>query len=212
MEKTRLLMDVCPNISGDRVMLFEQYLGLLLKWNRSHNLTSLNDPMEIYDKHFADSIVPAQFIPYGCRLIDIGTGAGFPGLPIKILRDDLDVTLLETTQKKVSFCAYVITELGLKGVRVVRGRGEDKELMRRLGRFDVVISRAAFKLPVYLGIGAGYLKKGGRLIAMVGATWPDELDKALPALIDNGLKIIDIQRYSLPFSKSDRALIVFERK
>lgn len=194
------------------IINFEQYLGLLLKWNRAYNLTAANDPIEVYEKHFADSATPLQFIPRRAKIADIGTGAGFPGVPIKILRDDINVTLVEATAKKVNFCEHVIRELGLKGIRIIGGRAEDSKVLKKAGRFDVVISRATLTLPAYVKVGAPYLKNGGRLIAMMGADWSDELDKAIPQVKKMGLKLTRVHEYVLPVSQNKRAILIFERK
>lgn len=191
---------------------FEQYLGLLLKWNRAYNLTAINDPIEVYEKHFADSAMPLQFIKKGAKIVDIGTGAGFPGVPIKILRADVDVTLVEATSKKANFCDHVIRELGLKKIKIVGGRAEDVKTQKKLGKFDYIISRATLKLPKYLKIGTNYLKKDGKLIAMVGPSWSDELDDALAQVKKSGLKLTKVHDYILPISQSKRALLIFDRK
>lgn len=210
MKKT--LTEFCSKMSDADALNFEQYLGLLLKWNRTYNLTAINDPIDIYEKHFADSAVPLQFIPNGARLVDIGTGAGFPGVPIKILRKDISVVLIEATEKKVNFCNHVIRELGLEGITVVKGRAEDGKIMRKVGKFDVVISRATLKLPEYVKVGVRYLDNGGLLIAMLGSGWPDELDDALGEIKKAGMKLSKVHEYLLPVSQSRRAILVFQRK
>jgi len=196
----------------NQVIQFEQYLGMLLKWNRAYNLTALTDPMEVYEKHFSDSAVPLQFIDKDVKLADIGTGAGFPGVPIKILRNDVNVTLIDSTSKKVNFCEHVIRELGLKGIKVIDGRAEDKGMLKKAGKFDVVISRATLKLPSFIKVGAPYLKAKGKLIAMVGVSWPDQLDKALPQIKKAKLKLTKVHEYVLPISQSKRALLIFDKK
>lgn len=210
--KEKKLVEFDSKLEEHHILNFEQYLGLLLKWNRTYNLTAINDPIDVYEKHFADSATPLQFIGQKAKIVDIGTGAGFPGVPIKILRDDLDVTMIEATAKKVSFCDHVIRELGLKKVRVISGRAEDKKTLKRVGKFDVVISRATLKLPGYIKVGSGYLQGSGKLIAMMGAGWSDELDGAMSEIKKAGLKLTKVHEYILPISQSKRALLIFEPK
>lgn len=206
------LVEFQAQMSDEHAVNFEQYLGLLLKWNRAYNLTAIGDPIEVYEKHFADSAVPLHFIAKGAKIVDIGTGAGFPGIPIKILRDDVNVTLVEATAKKVSFCEHVIRELGLKGIKIVNGRAEDAKTVEKIGRFDVVISRATLQLPSFVKVGAPYIKNGAVLIAMMGAGWSDDLEMALPQIKRRGLKLVKVHEYVLPISQSKRALLIFEKK
>lgn len=192
--------------------MFEKYLGLLLKWNRAYSLTAIDDPAEIYEKHFDDSAIPLEFIKKGASLMDIGSGAGFPGIPIKILRKDIDVTLMDSVTKKVTFCEHVIRELGLEGIRVITGRAEDEGILKKTGKFDVVISRATLKLSKLVKVAGPYLKADGRLIAMMGPSWPEDLGSAGPAIKKAGLNLIKVHEYLLPVSQSRRALLIFERE
>lgn len=207
-----LVSEIESRMSDQQVVNFEQFLGLLLKWNRAYNLTSITDPIEVYEKHFADSSMPARFIPENANLVDIGAGAGFPGIPLKILREDLNVTLIEATSKKVNFCEHVIRELKLKNISVIHGRAEEKAILNKAGKYDVAISRATLKLPAFIKVGAGYLKSGGILIAMLGPSWTDELDKAIPQVKKHNLKLVNTHEYILPISQSKRAILIFEKK
>lgn len=155
-------------------MSFEKYLSLLLKWNKTYNLTAITDPGEIKIKHFEDSLAPLPFLPRPCRLLDVGTGAGFPGIPLKIKRSDLEVVLLDSQRKKISFCEAVIRELGLKGIKTIQGRAEEKKIQQKLGLFDVVISRATFSIAVFLKTAGPYLQKEGVAIAMKSKNWKEE--------------------------------------
>lgn len=190
-------------------ILFERYLELLLKWNRTYNLTAVTDPKEIYDRHFADSMKPLRFLPAKGRLVDIGTGAGFPGIPIKILRPSIEVVLIEATRKKVNFCEHVIRELKLKGLKVIHGRAETKEVQKCAGKFDVVISRATMKLPELFRHGVNYLKPSGHIIAMMGPDWRKELLNSIDVASKCGLKLIINHEYRLRTSGAKRAILVF---
>lgn len=187
-------------------MSFDRYLQLLLKWTKTYNLTAITDPAEIKIKHFEDSLAPLPFLPNPCRLLDIGTGAGFPGIPLKIKRPDLEVVLLDSRRKKIAFCEAVIRELGLKGVQAVQCRAEDKKNQQKLGRFDVVISRATFSIADFLKIVRPYLKEGGRAIAMKSRDWSEEKAKL------EGWERVNVFDYALSKSLGARSLLFFKPK
>lgn len=153
---------------------FEQYLQLLLKWNKIYNLTAITQPEEIRAKHFKDSLAPLPFLPANGRLLDIGTGAGFPGIPIKIGRPTLEVVLLDSRRKKISFCEAALRELALEKISACHGRAEDPKIISALGKFDVVISRATFSLNDFLETALPYCKKEGIAIAMKMPNWKEE--------------------------------------
>ena len=135
---------------------FEKYLQFLLKWNKTYNLTTITDPFQIWEKHFLDSIMPLKWLPMSGRLLDIGSGPGFPGIPIKLARPALSVTLLEATKKKCNFCEEVIRELNLKDINVVHGRAEDGNIQKTASKFNIIISRATVSLEKLLEISQPY--------------------------------------------------------
>lgn len=193
--------------------LFEQYLKLLLKWNRSYNLTAITDKEEIRIKHFEDSLAVTPFLPRRSsggakagRLLDIGTGAGFPGIPLKIARSDLEIVLLDSVQKKIAFCEAAIRELGLKRIEAMHGRAEDPKVQSRLGLFDIVISRATFSIVDFLPLAEKYLRPGGAAIAMKGRNWEEDLSPLLGWVLE---KTFD---YELSGSLGKRSLLIFKRK
>jgi 16S rRNA (guanine527-N7)-methyltransferase len=192
-------MDI-NNILNRHKPEFERYLKLLLKWNKAYNLTAVTSPDEVREKHFYDSLAPLKDLPDRGTLLDIGCGAGFPGIPLKLARPALSVMLLDAVDKKCLFCEAVIRELGLKDINVVHGRAEDKKIQERLGRFDAVISRAAFPLKRYIAMARPYLKEGSSLIAMKGAGVQKELAEA-------GVKASRLEEYSLPKSGARRYII-----
>lgn len=175
--------------------LFEKYLKLLLKWNKTYNLTSITDEKEIRIKHFEDSLAPLPFLPQAGRLLDIGTGAGFPGIPIKITKPELEVVLLDLRRKKISFCEACIRELKLEKISAIQGRAE--------GRFDVVISRATFSLPDFLELSRKYIRPTGMAIAMKGRHWKEEEQPATDWKLE---KTFD---YELSDSMGSRTLLIF---
>ena len=127
-------------------MKFDVYVELLQKWNEKYNLTSITDPDNIKTDHFDDSLAPLPLLEDSKRLVDLGTGAGFPGIPLKMARPELEVVLIDAKRKKVSFCNEVIRTLGLQDIEAIQGRAEDPYLYRSLGLFDAVISRATWPI------------------------------------------------------------------
>lgn len=185
---------------------FQRYLELLLKWNKTYNLTAITDPKEIEIKHFEDSLAPLPFLPRPCRLLDLGSGAGFPGIPLKIERPDLEVVLLDAQRKRVAFCEAVIRELKLDHIKVVHGRAEDKTLAKDLSLFDVVISRATFSLEQFLLDASPLLKKEGLAIAMKGPDWKKEKLEMDEWVLEKE------HRYLLSQNCGERSLLIFKQK
>ncbi len=192
---------------------FVRYASELSLWNAKMNLVSLKSPLDLPVRHFLDSLTPLACLGEGAAtLIDLGSSAGFPGLPLKIVRPDLEVCLLEASRRRSSFLREVIRMLGLDGIRVLTRRAE----MRAgdtpgTGRYDVVISRATWKLPELIERGAPYLKAVGRLIAMKGVGIDGELAAAAPAAVRLGLGTPDIRRVRLPVVGEGRALVVYQK-
>jgi 16S rRNA (guanine527-N7)-methyltransferase len=136
-------------LNGEQVQQIQQYTRLLLAWNDKVNLTAIRDPLEILYRHFCESMFGATMLPVEkCRLADVGSGAGFPGLPLKIIRPDLEVFLIESNVKKATFIAEVIRELGLTDAKVVVGRFED--LGEEVAPLDFVCSRALGDFATFL--------------------------------------------------------------
>ena len=158
---------------------FATYHREILLWNRRINLVSERSAQEIVIRHFLDSLTPAPFLdrPDGA-LIDLGSGGGFPGIPLRIALPALQLTLVEASRKKSSFLFHVVRTLRLEGVQVIRERVQALTAEEILaGRFDTLISRAAFKLPDLIRTASFFLKPGGQLIAMKGADPQEEMEE-----------------------------------
>jgi len=188
----------------------KKYFDLLMKWNSRINLTSVSDFETFQKKHIDDAKALVPHLDNAKSLIDLGSGAGLPGILIKIEKPKIDIVLLEATKKKVSFCEEAIRQLGLKNILAVWGRAEDEGLMRGLGAFDVVVSRATWNLTDYLGVASRYLGSGGICIAMKGAKWRDELVRAEKVLEENGLIHEDAVEYDLKDGEK-RCLLIFRK-
>ncbi|MCJ7664841.1 MAG: 16S rRNA (guanine(527)-N(7))-methyltransferase RsmG [Desulfobacterales bacterium] len=186
------------------------YIEELKKWNKSINLTSLATDRDIAVKHFLDSLTVAPFLQDARRVLDIGTGAGFPGLPLKILSPSIELLLLESSQKKCSFLHHIVRGLKLAGVEIVHGRAEDRTMIERYaGGFDLVLSRALADLPTSLQLALPYTKRGGRIVGMRGRQGEQERDETDWNAL--GLQLIEMRKLTLPFVQEQRVLLLFQR-
>jgi 16S rRNA (guanine527-N7)-methyltransferase len=160
----------------DQVLQIQQYIKILLTWNEKINLTAIRDPLEILYRHFCESMYAADVLPLEKgRLADVGSGAGFPGLPLKILRPDLQVFLVESNIKKVTFLAEVIRELGLTGTQVLSRRYE--ELGEEVAPLDYVCSRALGEFPAFLDWASSQQIAAKQVILWIGARDLSEIEK-----------------------------------
>jgi 16S rRNA (guanine527-N7)-methyltransferase len=190
------------------VDLFGLYYRELMLWNKKINLVSIRTPEDVLIKHFIDSLTPVPFIsrPAG-RLLDIGAGAGFPGIPLKIAMPALKVFLLEASRKKSSFLRHLIRQLPLAQTVVIHTRTESAMLEDAYRQtFDTVISRGAFKLPELVAVGRFFLSPGGLLIAMKGPFCEEE--KRISD--DSDLRCIACHDIHLPFDGGRRKIIIFQ--
>lgn len=191
---------------------FFTYLEELQDWNKKINLTSLRSDQDIIIRHFIDSLTPLNHINPPSVLLDIGSGAGFPGIPLKIAQPSLSVTLIDSVRKKVSFQKHIIRHLNLQNIQVFQQRLGDKTGGLIKDRyFDVVISRAFTRLENYLVIGEPYVRKNGQLIAMAGKLNDREL--TCHQELFHRLKLTHVQtvHLALPFSGDKRTLLFFQK-
>jgi len=189
----------------------------LMKWNQKTNLTAITDPFEVAVKHFLDSIVPVKIIPSNASLLDIGSGGGFPGIPLKISLPSLSVTLIDASRKKVSFLKHIIRILELKNIDALHIRAE--EFANKPGveeKFNIIISRALSSMTSFAMTALPFLKKEGVIIAMRGNVSGDDIEllrssvnKRHTILLDEDTEAFElsVKRYSLPYLKSDRSIV-----
>lgn len=189
---------------------FEKLYDLLIKHNKMYNLTAILEKNEVYLKHFLDSAVGEKYFFEGAKVAEIGSGGGFPSLPVKILRRDLDFTLIESTGKKCTYLQTCVDNLGLSGVKVLNMRAEDggkSEIYRE--KFDVACARAVARLAILCEYCMPYVKVGGRFIAYKGDA-EDEIKEASNAIKVLGGKIEETEFYQLP-NGDKRALVVIKK-
>ena len=202
-----------PAAGEQQVQQFLRYRQELIEWNGRFNLTAITDPVEILFKHFLDSVsVLMAYDRPRARVLDIGAGAGFPGIPLKIVRPRWQVVLLEATGKKVTFLRHVVETLGLSGVEAVQGRAE--ELAHRQAyraAFDLVTARALASLPVLLEYAAPYCRVGGRVVLFKKGDIAVELAQGKQAARHLGVVLKADQVVTLPGLEDGRRLLVWEQ-
>ena len=189
---------------------FSVYASELLTWNRKINLTAITNPKDIAAKHFLDSLAPAEFIPEGARLLDIGSGAGFPGIPLKILKPSTSALLIDAVRKKINFLKHALRILNLEGIEARRIRTED--LLKdpdNAFNFDVIISRALSDLSLFVKNALPLLAKQGVIIAMKGKIDSEELD-AVREDVPGGNYSLEIEKYVLPSLGDPRSLVIIK--
>ena len=211
----QLLAEQNIHLSDQQKVQFERYFELLVEWNEKINLTAITEKEEVYLKHFYDSIAP---ITQGLienqpiKLLDIGAGAGFPSLPMKILYPHLDVTIIDSLNKRINFLNLLAQELGLENVHFYHGRAEDFAHDKNFrAQFDIVTARAVARMQVLSELTIPYLKVGGKLLALKASNAPEELTEAKNALNLLFSKVEDNLSYTLP-NGDPRYMTIVEKK
>lgn len=197
------------NLNESKLNQFEQYKNLLQEWSKKMNLTSITEDTEVYIKHFYDSLVLEKYLNKNIHLADVGTGAGFPGLPIKIAREDLIVDLIEPTTKRCTFLSQVVNDLKLENVNIINKRSED--LPDKLGFYDAITSRAVASLNILLELSIPLLKVGGKMYALKGSSFNEEIKESKNALKELKCKVTNIYEFDLPLDLGHRAIIEIEK-
>jgi 16S rRNA (guanine527-N7)-methyltransferase len=197
------------HLERSQIDQFAMHAKELVAWNQSVNLTAITDPIEIAVKHFLDTLALSPFIPTGSRVLDIGSGGGFPGIPLKIVRPDLHVMLIDGTRKKVSFQKHIINTLALEDIEARHVRAEDlkREFQPEPRRYDIIVSKAVSKLDVFLDLAVPLFRRPGTMIAMKGKSVEAELEAVRSRIEADDLSLV-IKKYLLPHLDIERSLIV----
>lgn len=201
-------MGLEARVSGPARVLLERFADRLLVWNRKVNLTAITDPAEVAEKHLVDSLALLPDLEGAKSLLDVGSGAGIPAVPVACVERSLEITCCDGVAKKMAFVKAISAELDLR-VRALPVRAEGDPARDGLPLADVVVSRALAEPERWLPLGQGYLAPGGRLLAMLGREAEDgALSRAAEAA---GLRLVGVRRFVLPRSGSERAIARFER-
>lgn len=198
-------------LSEEQQNQFYQYMKLLLEWNQKMNLTAITEPEEVLTKHFIDSISIAPYMKTTEKVLDIGTGAGFPGIPLKIVLPQNDITLLDSLNKRIHFLEEVIEQLQLEKIEAVHGRAEEFCKGEVREGYDIVVSRAVAKLNVLLEYMLPFVKIGGRCICMKSLDIEEELEEANKAIEVLGGTIEKVEKITLENTDITRKIVIIKK-
>lgn len=202
------------DLTTNQARQFQIYTSLLQEWNEKINLTSITETQEIYLKHFLDSLMIAKYHDFNGiqKICDIGSGAGFPSLPLKIIYPELHVTIVDSLKKRIDFLNLLVEALGLDHVTLIHGRAEDiGQDDRYRASFDLVTARAVARLNVLSEYCLPLVKKSGRFLAMKGSQGEEELTEAMPAIEKLGGQLLDLKSFELPEDEGERTIILIEK-
>lgn len=201
-------------LSTKQIGQFKTYHKLLVEWNEKINLTAVTELEEVYLKHFYDSITPLFYaeIEEDASLCDVGAGAGFPSIPMKIIRPDLKITIVDSLNKRITFLNELTSVLGLDKIHLVHDRAETFGQHQARHMFDVVTARAVAQLNVLAELCLPLVRTGGQFIVMKGKKAPEELEESKFALDLLGGELSRVYELSLPQEESDRYIITIDKK
>ena len=210
LEEKLKLIDI--NISETEIENFKIYMELLLEWNEKINLTAITNEDDMILKHFIDSLTIKKYISENEKIIDIGTGAGFPGIPLAIMNKNNEITLMDSLNKRIVFLNDVIDKLKLTNVKAIHSRAE--ELARNKTyreKYDVAVSRAVANLSTLVEYMLPFVSIGGKCICMKGPNIEEELKNAKNAIKELGGEIIKIENFKLPESDNERNIVIIKK-
>ena len=200
------------SLNDAEVKKFEEYQNLLLEWNEKINLTAITDENDIITKHFVDSLYCLKYIKDGDKIIDVGTGAGFPGIPIKIVSHETEITLLDSLNKRIIYLQDVIDKLGLEKIKAIHGRAEEFGIKPEFReKYDIVTARAVANMKTLSEYCIPFIKVGGKFICMKGSDYKEELEEAKSHIETLGGEIAEINEVILPDSDIKHTIIVIEK-
>lgn len=212
LKKKSEMLDIA--LSEEQLQQFLAYYEMLIEKNKVMNLTAITEKEEVIDKHFIDSISlnKAMDVTKALKILDLGTGAGFPGIPLKIAYPNLELTLLDSLNKRIKFLDEVIEVLGLEGIVTIHGRAEDyaKQLSYR-EQFDICVSRAVANLATLSEYCLPYVKEGGCFISYKSGSVEEELEQSKKAIFELGGKVKEVIAFTLPETDIERTFVVIEK-
>lgn len=201
------------SLSVEQLGKFYRYMELLVEWNEKINLTAITEPEEIILKHFIDSITIKKYIENKEKIIDVGTGAGFPGIPLSIIDTELQITLVDSLNKRLIFLKNVIEELELKNVEIIHSRAEELgQNNNHREKYDIATSRAVANLATLSEYLIPFVKTGGKTICMKASDTKEEIENAQKAINVLGGAIEMIEEFKLPKSDIGRTIIIIRKE
>ena len=209
-----LLVDQKITVTDRQLSQFEKYYLLLIEWNERINLTAITEKSQVYEKHFFDSVAASFYFDFtnSYSLIDIGAGAGFPSLPLKIMNPHIHITIVDSLNKRILFLEKLCRELGLDGVTCVHGRAEELAVAPQYReQFDTVSARAVARLNVLAEYCLPFAKVGGTFIALKGADASIELNEAKKAIKTLGGETRKMESFLLPVDHAERSIILIDK-
>lgn len=213
--KTKLidgLKKINIEIDGNTAENFMVYMNELVAWNEKVNLTAITEQEEIITKHFLDSAAAAEYIGENASVIDVGCGAGFPGLVLKLIRKDIKLTLLDSLEKRLKFLDCVISETKTENTALLHMRAEDGGRDKKYReKFDVAVSRAVANMAVLCEYCLPFVKPGGKFIALKGPKTAEELKDAETAIKRLGGKVIGVYESKIPYTDLEHTVVVTEK-
>ncbi len=200
-------------LTEEQLDQFRIYYKELVEWNEKMNLTAITEQSAVYLKHFYDSITAAFYLDFTktMKICDVGAGAGFPSIPLKICFPHIEVTIVDSLNKRIQFLQHLSSELGLTKVQFIHSRAEDFGQSSHRESYDVVTARAVARLSVLAELCVPLVKKSGVFIAMKAASAPDELEDAEKALQKLGVKLEEVYSFLLPIEESERYIQFFKK-
>jgi 16S rRNA (guanine527-N7)-methyltransferase len=210
-----LLAEKGIQLTDHQLSQYESYYETLVEWNEKMNLTAITDKQEVYLKHFYDSISAAFYFDFSkpLRVCDVGAGAGFPSIPLKIAFPDLEVTIVDSLNKRITFLEHLAKTLELKKVHFVHDRAETFAVRKEFREsFDVVTARAVARLSVLSELCIPLVKVGGHFIAMKAAHAGEELETGKTAVSILGGKLENLYSFVLPYEESERNILIIHKE
>lgn len=206
------LKELNIELSEKQLNQFYDYMNILNEWNKVMNLTNITEPLEVIEKHFIDSLTVLKNVNENDSIIDVGTGAGFPGIPIKIAYPKSKVTLLDSLNKRIKFLNEVISKLNLEDINTIHGRAEElAHNKKNREKYDIAIARAVAPLNVLSEYLLPFVKIGGHAICMKGSKGKDESKEGENAIRILGGEIKSIKEFKLPNTDIERIIVEIEK-
>ena len=204
--------EISIEFSNIQIERFYKYMNLLIEWNEKINLTAITEPKEIIIKHFIDSLTVLKDIKGKNTLVDVGTGAGFPGIPLKIMDEEIKITLLDSLNKRINFLNEVIKQLDLKNIETIHSRVEEAGKNKKYReRFDIATARAVANLATLSEYMLPLVKVSGKSICMKGSEVSEELQNRKKAISILGGEIENIDNFQLPKSDMMRNIVIIKK-